>query len=151
VGVDLLWQVELGVCEVEVLPAPGAVGETVERHFAEDGLERAYMSGLDYTMSLASSVAYLISTRLAGGTQVEVVLVELAEQSPAVYVEASLQLGVGERRRLVAAEEAYDSPVERVGRREGPRRFAPGRGVRLFTSSSRPVSPSSSSRARASR
>jgi len=109
------------------------------------------MSGLDCAMKLASSVAYLIGTRLAGGTQVEMVLIELAEQSPAVYVEASLELGVGERRRLVAAEEAYDSSVERVGGREGLRRFTPRRGVRLFTSSTRPASPSASRRARASR
>jgi len=69
-----------------------------------------------------------------------VVLVELAEQGPAVCVEASLELGVGERRHL-AAGEAYDSSVERVVRREEVRRFAPGRGVRLFTSTTRPVFP----------
>lgn len=81
------------------------------------------MSRLDDAMGLAPSVAYLTGTSLADGTQVEVVLVELAEQSPAVHVEASLELGVSESRRLVAAEEAYDSVVERVRCRERLRRL----------------------------
>ena len=71
VGVDLLWQVELGVFQMEVLPLLGALGEAADRDLAEDRLERAHMSGLDYAMKLASSVAYLIGTRLAGGAQVE--------------------------------------------------------------------------------
>ncbi|MDA8286707.1 MAG: hypothetical protein M0Z42_26190 [Actinomycetota bacterium] len=111
------------------------------------------MSGLDHAMKLASSVAYLTGTRLAGGTQVEMVLIELAEQSPAVYVEASLQLGVGESRRLVAAEEAYDSLVERVGDREGVRRLVLSslqlRRCLLATSCFIPSSASASSFARA--
>lgn len=111
------------------------------------------MSGLDYATKLASSVAYLIGTRLAHGTQVEVVLVELAEQRPAVYVEASLELGMGESRRLVAAEETYDSLVERVGGREGVRRLVLSslqlRRRLLATSCSIPSSAAASSFARA--
>jgi len=57
------------------------------------------MSGLDCAMKLASSVAYLLGTGLVDGAQVEVILIGLAEELSAVYVEASLELGVGERRR----------------------------------------------------
>ena len=80
-----------------------------------------------------------------------VVLVQLAQEPPAVYVEAGLQLAVGEPCRLFPGEEAYDSVVELVGGRERVRLVVVGRGARLFTSSLRPVSPSFSRRARASR
>ena len=85
------------------------------------------------------------------GTQVSVVLVKLAEELPAVYIEASLKLGVGEPCCLFPGEEAYDSLVERVGGREGARLVVFGRDAKLPTSSVRPVSPSASRRARASR
>jgi hypothetical protein len=102
-------------------------------------------------MALVVCVAHLNSARLVPGTQIEVVLVQLAQEPPAVYVEAGLQLAVGEPCRLFPGEEAYDSVVELVGGRERVRLVVVGRGARLFTSSLRPVSPSFSRRARASR
>lgn len=109
------------------------------------------MSSFDSAMRYLLGIADLIGAHLALGPQVEVVLVELAEELPAVYIEAALQLGVGEPCRRLAGQEAYDSLVERVGGREGVRPVVLGSSARLFTSSLRPASPCASKRARASR
>jgi hypothetical protein len=101
--------------------------------------------------ALVVCVAYLNSACLAQRTQIQVVLVELAQEFPAVYIEAGFQLAVGESCCLFTREEAYDPLVELVGGRERVRFVVVGRGVRLLTSSLRPVSPSFSRRARASR
>jgi len=94
--VDLLGQVELSVSEIEVLLSPSAVGETGDCDRAEDRRKRALVAGLDAAMEFVSRVAHLIDTRLVQRTQVEVVLVQLADELAAVDVEARLQLGVSE-------------------------------------------------------
>jgi hypothetical protein len=123
VGVDLLWQVERRVFQVEVLPLLGAVGEAGEPDRAEDRRERSFVAGLDDAMKLVGSVAHLVGTGLVDCAQVEVILIELAEELSAVYAETGLELGVGERRRFVASEEAHNSLIERVGGREGAPRL----------------------------
>jgi hypothetical protein len=52
------------------------------------------------------------------GAQIKVVLVELANQLPAVDVEAGLQLVVGERAGLLAGKEADEGAVDNVGATE---------------------------------
>jgi len=124
--VDLLGQVELSVGEIEVLLSPSAVGETADCDSAEDRRKWAIVAGLDASMELATCVAHLVDTRLLQRTQVEVILVELADELAAVDVEARLQLGVSELCRLVSGQKADDTLVERIGGREGARRFIPG-------------------------
>ena len=109
------------------------------------------MSNLDATVRDVLCVADLTCTHLAVSTSVQLVLVELAQEFPAVEVQAGLELLVGERGGLVSVEEAYDSLVELVGGRKGAQLVALGRAARAFASSLRPASPSASREARASR
>jgi hypothetical protein len=54
------------------------------------------------------------------GTQVQVVLVELAQQLEAIGPQALLEFGVGEVGRLGATEETDEILISPVGSREGP-------------------------------
>ena len=76
------------------------------------------------------------------------VLEELAQQRPAIDVEAALELLVGEACGLLVSQEADEALVAGVGDREGLARL--GR-RRRPTRASSPALPSASSRWRASR
>jgi hypothetical protein len=75
--------------------------------------------GLDRGAGDAVGTAYRTQALLALGAQVQVVLVELAQQVEAVRPQAFLALGVGEPSRLDILEEADDVRVAAVRGREG--------------------------------
>ena len=106
------------------------------------------MACFDGAVAGALGVAHRVHARLALGAHVEVVLEELAEQRPAVDVEAGLELLVGEASGLVVSQEADEAFVAGVGDREGLARL--GR-LRRPTRASRPALPSASSLWRAAR
>ena len=72
---------------------------------AEDGGQRAGMPGLDAAAPGALGVGDLAEALLAFRPQVQVVLVELADQVTDIDRQSRLELAVGEAARLLAAQE----------------------------------------------
>ena len=77
------------------------------------------MAGLDRAAGEAVGAVQRTEVALALGTEVQVVLVELAQQLEAVGAQGLFELGVGEPGRLGTYEEADDARVVAVRGREG--------------------------------
>jgi len=78
VGVDLLEQVERRVAKVQVLVALGPIDKATDPHGAEDRLQRAPTARFHNPTAVVVRVAHLNSTRLVPGTQIKMVLIQLA-------------------------------------------------------------------------
>ncbi len=100
------------------------------------------MVGLGVAAGKAVAAGHLLQTLLELGPQVQVVLVELAQQLEAVGSQALFELGVGEVGRLGVAEEVDECPVAAFGSREG---LAQGLRPSWATSASSPALASASS------
>jgi len=103
--VQLGGQVQGGVSGIEVLLAAASVREAGDVDLAEDRAESAGMAGLHGTAWGVVGVdddEALLGRR----AQVQVVLVELADQLAPLRRQPLLQLGVGEAARLLPTHEA---------------------------------------------
>lgn len=77
------------------------------------------MVGFDRAAGDTVGTGHRTEVILALGAQVQMVLVELAQQLEAVCAQAFLELGVGEPGRLRTFEEADEGRVAAVGSPEG--------------------------------
>lgn len=119
-----MFEVERGVLEVEVLRPLRPVGDAGDGHLAEDRLEVPAMTRLGGPVRPPRAVADRPGAPLPARPQVEVVLEELAAQLAAIDIETTLELVVGELRRLGVSQETDEALVERVRRAEGAGRFS---------------------------
>ncbi|MEA2501070.1 MAG: hypothetical protein QOD01_1181 [Actinomycetota bacterium] len=160
VRVALLRQVEHGVGRVEVLLTPPAVGDAVHLNLAEDGGQGPPVGGLRATPWHPLGVNDLVDPRLSVGPEVQVVLVELAQQRPAPLLHGIFELTMAERRCLGTLQEGNQRVEDLPGAKEGRGRGGFGahrhdsalRPVpRRATSAARPASPRASSFSRSAR
>jgi hypothetical protein len=94
--VPLFGEVQCRVGEVEVRRPLRPVGETGDADRAEDRLELAAVVCLGGVVRDALRVDDADGAPLASCTQVQVILVELAQELPVVSIEPGLELLVGE-------------------------------------------------------
>lgn len=85
VRVQLVGQVQAGVGRVEIALTAPAVGIAGHLNRSEHGLQRPDMTGLDTTVLAALDADHLSQARLACRPQVQVVLVEQADQLPQIH------------------------------------------------------------------
>ena len=104
-AVALGGQVEHGVGHVQVRLALLAVCEAVDHDVAEDGGESATVAGFDVGPSHPRLVADVVKWFFDQAAQVQVVLVELAEQFTSRREKALFELGVAQRAGLAGAQE----------------------------------------------
>lgn len=125
-----------------------AVGEAPHPDLAEDRDEGALVVGLGVAAGDPVVAGHLLQALLELGPQVQVVLVELAQQFEAVGSQALFELGVGEVGRPSVAEEVDELPVAAFGGGKGLAQALP---PSWATSASSPALPSASSLWRALR
>lgn len=118
VAVALFGQVEPGVGRVQVGLALGPVGEAAHLDPPEDDRERAGVAFLYVGAGRFFCADHLLRPLLAQCSEVEVALVEPAEDFPALLLQALFQLPVVEGGCLVAFEERHDLEEALLGRGE---------------------------------
>ncbi len=99
-------------------PSPANPGPSEPGHgdLADDGLNDALVAGLRPAAGDTGRIDDRPGTPLSAGTQIEVVLEQLAEQITALLAEPGLELVVAEAFDLDAREELHDSATPRAPR-----------------------------------
>ena len=119
-----------------------AIGEAAHLHLTEDCDETPLVARFHGAAGDTVSTAQRTEAFLAFGAQVQVVLIELAQQLETVCGQALLELGVGEPHRLGVFEEADKVRVATLRRRQGACQL---RRLSWATSASSPALASASS------